>query len=78
MKFEKSQEALDRLTPEQRATLEDVTQYIYREARLQDDARYPWIVLIPGAVLAAPASAEVMTPLIKSTYSTGMPLFTRS
>lgn len=28
------------LTPEQRATLEDVTQFIYREARLQDEHRY--------------------------------------
>ncbi|HVZ44196.1 MAG TPA: aromatic-ring-hydroxylating dioxygenase subunit beta [Ramlibacter sp.] len=29
-----------RLTPEQRAVLEDVTQFIYREARLQDEHRY--------------------------------------
>jgi 3-phenylpropionate/cinnamic acid dioxygenase small subunit len=28
------------MTPEQRATLEDVTQFIYREARLQDDHEY--------------------------------------
>lgn len=28
------------LTNEQRATLEDVTQFIYREARLQDEHRY--------------------------------------
>ena len=28
------------LTPEQRATLEDVTQFIYREARLQAEHRY--------------------------------------
>ena len=28
------------MTPEQRATLEDVTQFIYREARLQDEHRY--------------------------------------
>lgn len=27
-------------TPEQRATLEDVTQFIYREARLQDENQY--------------------------------------
>lgn len=28
------------MTPEQRATLEDVTQFIYREARLQDEHQY--------------------------------------
>lgn len=28
------------MTPEQRTTLEDVTQFIYREARLQDDHEY--------------------------------------
>ena len=28
------------MTPEQRATLEDVTQFIYREARLQDEHAY--------------------------------------
>jgi 3-phenylpropionate/cinnamic acid dioxygenase small subunit len=28
------------MTPEQRATLEDVTQFVYREARLQDEHRY--------------------------------------
>jgi 3-phenylpropionate/cinnamic acid dioxygenase small subunit len=28
------------LTPEQRAVLEDVTQFIYREARLQDEHQY--------------------------------------
>ena len=28
------------MTPEQRDTLEDVTRFIYREARLQDEHRY--------------------------------------
>lgn len=28
------------MTPEQRAALEDVTQFVYREARLQDEHRY--------------------------------------
>ena len=48
------------LTPEQRATLEDVTQFIYREARLQDEHRYDdWEALwTDDGVYWVPANGE--------------------
>jgi 3-phenylpropionate/cinnamic acid dioxygenase small subunit len=48
------------MTPEQRATLEDATQFIYREARLQDEHRYDeWEALwTDDGVYWVPANGE--------------------
>ncbi|MGV3573186.1 MAG: aromatic-ring-hydroxylating dioxygenase subunit beta [Ramlibacter sp.] len=48
------------MTPEQRATLEDVTQFIYREARLQDEHQYDaWEALwTDDGVYWVPANGE--------------------
>ncbi|MBG9388053.1 aromatic-ring-hydroxylating dioxygenase subunit beta [Caenimonas aquaedulcis] len=48
------------MTPEQRATLEDVTQFIYREARLQDEHAYDaWEALwTDDGVYWVPANGE--------------------
>lgn len=48
------------MTPEQRATLEDVTQFIYREARLQDESQYDaWEALwTDDGVYWVPANGE--------------------
>jgi 3-phenylpropionate/cinnamic acid dioxygenase small subunit len=52
------------LTPAQRATLEDVTQFIYREARLQDEHRYDdWENLwTDDGVYWVPANGEDIDP----------------
>lgn len=48
------------MTPEARATLDDVTQFIYREARLQDEHRYDaWEALwTDDGVYWVPANGE--------------------
>jgi 3-phenylpropionate/cinnamic acid dioxygenase small subunit len=48
------------MTPQQRATLEDVTQFIYREARLQDEHEYDaWEALwTDDGVYWVPANGE--------------------
>ncbi len=53
-----------RLTPEQRATLEDVTHFIVREARLQDEHRYDdWEALwTDDGVYWVPANGDDIDP----------------
>lgn len=52
------------MTPEQRATLEDVTQFIYREARLQDEHAYDaWESLwTDDGVYWVPANGDDIDP----------------
>lgn len=52
------------MTAEQRATLEDVTQFIYREARLQDEHQYDaWESLwTDDGVYWVPANADDIDP----------------
>lgn len=52
------------MTPEQRATLEDVTQFIYREARLQDEHQYDaWESLwADDGVYWVPANGDDIDP----------------
>lgn len=52
------------MTPEQRATLEDVTQFIYREARLQDEHQYDaWEALwTDDGVYWVPANGDDIDP----------------
>lgn len=52
------------MTPEQRATLEDVTQFIYREARLQDEHQYDaWESLwTDDGVYWVPANGDDIDP----------------
>ncbi len=52
------------MTPEQRATLEDVTQFVYREARLQDEHQYDdWESLwTDDGVYWVPANGDDIDP----------------
>ncbi len=52
------------MTPEQRATLEDVTQFVYREARLQDEHAYDdWEALwTDDGVYWVPANGDAGDP----------------
>lgn len=52
------------MTPDQRATLEDVTQFIYREARLQDEHQYDtWESLwTDDGVYWVPANGDDIDP----------------
>lgn len=55
------------MTMEQRATLEDVTQYLYREARLQDEHQYDaWESLwADDGVYWVPANGDDIDPELK-------------
>jgi len=55
------------MTQEQRATLEDVTQFIYREARLQDEHQYDaWESLwTDDGVYWVPANGDDVDPELK-------------
>ena len=52
------------MTPEQRSTLEDVTQFIYREARLQDEHEYDeWASLwTEDGIYWVPANGDDIDP----------------
>jgi hypothetical protein len=60
------------MTPQQRATLEEVTQFIYREARLQDEHAYDaWEACGPmTASTGCPPTATTSTPSSRCPSST--------